>query len=125
MIPILYIEETRDDSTKDWHFCIRYAGNDTYLVYGYRFNYEYDFFTKMTFLDRSSLADFLTYSCCVSTSKMDVTLYFVDENLISADNFTTYYNLYNNNNELFSYNQATFTKESLMKQLKILRDMRM
>ena len=22
MIPVLYIEENRDDSNKDWHFCI-------------------------------------------------------------------------------------------------------
>ena len=34
LTPVLYIEETLDDLRKDWHMCIRYGGNDTYVVYG-------------------------------------------------------------------------------------------
>ena len=125
MIPVLYIEENRDDSNKDWHFCILYGGNDTYVVYGYRFNYGQDFYTKMTFLSRSTLTDFLRNAFCVETSKMDVTLYFVNENDVTMDHFESYYNLYQYNNELFGYDDSSFTHQNVMTYLKVLRDMRM
>jgi len=125
MIPVLYIEETRDDSTKDWHFCIRYGGNDTYVVYGYRLNYGRDFYTKVLFLDRSSLSDFLRSSCCEETSQIDTTLYFVDESDVTNDHFESYYQLYQYNNEMYGYDDSNFTHDAVMKHLKILRDMRM
>ena len=125
MIPILYIEETRDDFQKDWFFCVRYGGNDTYLVDGYRFNYGHEFYTKMTFLNRSSLSDFLRSACCVETSTIDVTLYFGDEKMVSVDHFDSYYNLYQHTNELFGYDDACFGQDSVMKYLALLRDMRM
>lgn len=125
MIPVLYIEETRDDSQKDWHFCIRYGGDDTYVVYGYRFNYGKDFYTKMTFYDRSTLSDFLRTACCDETSRIDSTLYFVNESDIAIDHFDSYYNLYDYTNELFGYDNCTFNDETVMKYLKFLRDMRM
>ncbi len=125
MIPVLYIEETRDDSSKDWHFCVRYGGYDTYLVDGYRHNYGKDFYTKMTFLSRRTLCDFLRSSVCVDTSKIDVTLYFVDESNIAIDHFDSYYNLYQYTNELYGYDDATWTEDAVMRHLRILRDMRM
>lgn len=124
MVPVLYIEETRDDSTKDWHFCIRYNRNDTYVVYGYRYNYKQDFYSKMTFLSRTSLVNFLKNACCTETSKMDLTMYFVDKNKVS-DNFDSYYYSYNFKNELFGYDDTKLEDEKLMDMLAILRDMRM
>jgi hypothetical protein len=124
MIPVLYIEETRDDNTKDWHFCVRYLGDDNYLVYGYRFNYGKDFYMKSVFGSRLALSDFLRSSCCCDSSKMDITLYFVDENDILLDHFDSYYSLYTPNNEIYGYDDATFTHEAVMKHLRILRDMR-
>lgn len=125
LTPVLYIEETRDDNKKDWHLCIRYEGNDTYMVYGYRYNYKNDFYTKMRFLDRKSLVKFLRYSCCVDTCKMDVTMYFVNQNKLDNDDFDSYYNAYQYSNELFGYDDSEYTEEQLMDWLRILRDVRM
>lgn len=121
--PVLYIEETLDDSKKDWHFCITYNYNDTYVVYGYRYNYKNDFYTKMMFLSRSAVVTFLRNACCTESSTMDITMYFSDDSV--EDNFEGVYGAYRYNNELFGYDNHSFTEESLMDFLKILRDLRM
>jgi hypothetical protein len=125
LTPVLYIEETLDDSRKDWHLCIRYGGDDTYVVYGYRYNCNNDFYTKMLFLNRHSLVKFLLSSCDISASKMDATMYFVNQNQLENDDFESYYTAYRFNNELFGYDRCSYTEKQLMDWLQILRDVRM
>jgi hypothetical protein len=125
LTPVLYIEETRDDGNKDWHMCIRYLGEDKYMVYGYRYNYGNDFYSKMTFLNRKSLMKFLRLSYCTETSVMDVTLYFVNRHSLDNDDFESYYNAYKYSNDLVGYDGHSFNEEGLMDMLRILRDMRM
>jgi hypothetical protein len=124
-VPVLYLEETLDDSFKDWHFCIRYNGNDSYMLYGYRFNNKQDFSTRMLFLSRSSLVRFLHSAVDVGSSNVDMTMYFVDDDDINNDTFDSYYEAYRLNNELFGYDSYSFTESGLMDLLTILRDSRM
>lgn len=124
-VPVLYLEETLDDFDKDWHFCIRYNGNDSYMLYGYRFNNKQDFYTRMLFLSRSSLVRFLQSAVDIESSTVDMTMYFVDEKLINNDKFDSYYEAYQFNNELFGYDNYSFTESGLMDLLSILRDVRM
>lgn len=121
--PVLYIEETRDDSTKDWHFCICYT-EDKYVVYGYRYNYGNDFYKEMEFNDQACLVTFLRKACCVESSSMDITMYFVnDSNDYNDYNFDSIYNAYRYKNEIFGYDNYSFTEENLTDMLNIIRDM--
>ena len=118
-LPVFYIEETRDDSSKDWHFCITYE-DEIYVLHGYRYNYNNSFYTKMTFCDQNVLVKFLRNACCVETSSMDVTMYFVND---KVENFDDIYNSYKYNNELFGYDNFSFTDKSLTDMLDILKDL--
>lgn len=118
---VLYIEETRDDSTKDWHFCIFHTDEDKYVVYGYRYNYGNDFYKEMEFNDQASLVRFLRTACCVESSSMDITMYFVNESV--EDNFDGIYNAYRYKNEIFGYDKHSFTEKSLTDMLNILKSM--
>jgi len=125
-VPVLYLEETLDDSMKDWHFCIRYNGNDSYVLYGYRYNNKLDFYTRMLFLTRVSLVRFLQSAIDRDNSTVDMTMYFVDQDdVCNNDNFDTYYESYHFSNELFGYDDYSFTENRLMDLLSILRDVRM
>ena len=60
--PVLYIEEVlnnkeNEDNTQNWHFCVTYSGNDTYVLFGMRNNNHFRF----KFVKRSSLLRFILY----------------------------------------------------------------
>ena len=74
----------------------------------------------MTFCDQNVLVKFLRNACCVETSSMDVTMYFVND---KVENFDDIYNSYKYNNELFGYDNFSFTDKSLTDMLDILKDL--
>lgn len=120
---VFYVEETLSDGDLDWRACVRYNGNDTYTLYGTR-NEKHQF--RMDFLSRESLARFLT-TAVDQASKLNTTLYVVDESQMNFDNFSCYYESYNSNNELYGYDSLTYSEytSSLRDILMTLRDARL
>jgi hypothetical protein len=104
--------------------CIRYGDGDTYLLYANRWKGNSSNF-RMKFLSRRSVFKFL--SLVIATdSTLNITLYNVDYSDIAKDNFASYYESYDNNNELVGYDELNFKEFSsnLMNYLQVLRDCR-
>jgi hypothetical protein len=121
---VLYIEEKMSDKKEDWRVCIRYGGGDTYLLYGNRWNGNSSNF-RMEFLSRESVFKFLSLVIC-QESTLDITLYNVNYSDINKENFSSYYESYDTNNELVGYDNLTFKEfnSDLMNCLQVLRDSR-
>jgi len=120
---VFYVEETLADGDLDWRACITYEGLDTYSLYGTR---DGENQIRMEFLSRESLARFLT-STVDETSKLNTTLYVVDETQLNFDNFSCYYEAYSFKNELYGYDNLTFKEYSstVRDNLMTLRDARL
>lgn len=120
---VFYVEETLADGDLDWRACVTYEGLDTYTLYGTRDGINQ---FQIDFLSRESLARFLT-TAVAETSKLDVTLYTVDETQMNFNNFSCYYESYTTNNELYGYDNLSFQEYSstLRSNLMILRDARL
>jgi hypothetical protein len=120
---VFYVEETLSDGSQDWRVCVTYDGLDTYNLYGTRDGNNQ---LRMEFLSRESLARFLTTSVD-ETSKLNVTLYTVDETQLNFDNFSCYYEAYSSKNELYGYDNLTYNEysSSVRDNLMILRDARL
>lgn len=124
VFPVLYLEETMSDNTTDWRLCVRYGGDDTYEVYGSRWDGNSSQF-RFRFLSRQSLFTFLTTVIC-KESNVSLTLYNVDRSDMLKENFVSYYESYNTNDELVGYDNLSFKeyRSDLMKYLLVLRDSR-
>ena len=120
---VFYVEETLADGDLDWRACVTYEGLDTYTLYGTRDGRNQ---FQIEFLSRESLARFLT-TAVAETSKLDITLYTVDETQMNFNNFSCYYESYTTNNELYGYDNLSFQDYSstLRSNLMILRDARL
>jgi hypothetical protein len=119
---VFYVEETLEDGDIDWRTCITYKGLDTYSLYGTR-DGKNQF--RMEFLSREGLARFLT-SAIDETSKINITLYAVDETQLNFDNFSCYYEAYSSTNELYGIDSLSFNEYSsaVRDNLMTLRDAR-
>jgi hypothetical protein len=120
---VFYVEETLEDGNLDLRACVTYDGLDTYSLYSTR-DSKHQF--RLEFLSRESLACFLTNSVD-ETSKLNVTLYTVDESQMNFNNFSCYYESYNFENELYGYDNLTYKEysSSVRNNLMILRDARL
>ena len=127
--PVLYIEEVLKNGRSDMRMFIHYDREDTYVVYLTRRDYKHTNMpdVKMSFLSREGLVNFLLYSIC-ETSRVSATMYLMNFNEFSEDNFSSVYEFYKINrirNEIFGYdNFKYYNYDGLMELAMVLRDTR-
>ena len=129
IVPILYIEEVDPISPdgNDWKVFIRYAGNGKFVVHGTRrgetkhLQFAYH---RLEFLTLASLTMWLREAMDNFTEGINVTMFTVDRDALISHDYVGYENLRLSRNELYGYDNVKADSQFIIRQLRILRDLR-